>query len=264
MSNSDESLLKSLWNKAKALKYEYLDGLNEADAQNKAEHGMTKVEATQRLKTWVENNDMVWVSGNREELIEDFKGLVSAGANVNVVGDDGRTALMNLCVAVPRMDEAELVVKDLLKCGADVDKQDKKYGKTPLMYSMQGINELGGNEAVVTELLKYHPDLTIQDAHGKTVMDYAKSGIENSKELDDVESLARYEKIYSLLKEEEKWQLQHNLHNQKAMSKSSEYTSEANNKIDARIKAKKTSKTQAPQKKNLQSKSFSTNVERGR
>lgn len=58
-----------MWREVKALKYEYVDGLDEYSAQNKARYGMTKSEAYQGLKDWLKDNELVWIAENPEKSI---------------------------------------------------------------------------------------------------------------------------------------------------------------------------------------------------
>ncbi|MCM1323629.1 MAG: ankyrin repeat domain-containing protein [Acetobacter sp.] len=261
---NNEGILGSLWNKTKALKYEYWDGLNAADADNKAKYGVTKDGATQGLKNWVKDNELVWTSDDSKSSIKNLENLVAAGANVNVVNDDG-TALMIVCECVPEIAEekAQETIKYLLDHGADINKQDKN-GQTPLMHSMHNINELGGNVAVVTELLKHHPDLALKNNSGKTVMDIAKVCVEDAKARGDTEALVRYEKVYALLKEEEKRQIGHDMHNQGKVAKPLNNVQEADKQIDNRLAAKQAANTKSQTRESLQSKTVPVRGSEGR
>lgn len=215
---------------------------------------MTKSEATQGLQEWLNNGKLVWSSEDSSNLIKNLDNLVAAGADVNVVNDDGCTALIILCEGVPQRSEvrAQQEIKYLLSYGADINQQDKD-GRTPLMHSLKNINELGGNVAVVTELLKHHPDLTLKDKDGHTVIDIANACMEEAKARGDTESLARYEKVYALLKEEEKRQIGHDMHNQGKVAKSLNNEPETNKQIDSRLAVRQSTNAKPQTRESSQS-----------
>lgn len=203
-------------------------------------YGMTKTKATQYLADWIHNNGREYGFG------KDLNTLAKAGANVNVAVD-GRTALMTVCEGVSSADEKKALgeIKCLMEHGADINKQDKN-GMTALMYSLKNVNELGGNVAVVTELLKHHPDLTLKDNSGKTVIDMAKACMEEAKERGDALALNRYQTVYGLLKDD-KQQVKRDLSNQQKIAEMTKLLPNASyadidRQVDNRLNAKQSKK----------------------
>ncbi len=87
--------------------------------------------------------------------------LIERGADVNTIGNDGRSPLHQ---AVVTLEEA---ARELVKAGADINAQDNE-GNTPLMYAC-----MQAKEETVLWLLKAGADYGIQNNEGKTAEDMA-------------------------------------------------------------------------------------------
>jgi ankyrin repeat protein len=83
--------------------------------------------------------------------------LIAAGANVNIVDENGRTPLHEAS-----QQGKELVVKSLIQSGANIDIKDNN-GKTPLFLAAQS-----GFALVVKELCNAGADLNTVNNHGYT------------------------------------------------------------------------------------------------
>lgn len=151
--------------------------------------------------------------------------------------------ILSECVPQSKEVQAQQAIKYLLSHGADINKQDKD-GMTPLMHSLRNINELGGNVAIVGELLKHHPDLTLKNNSGNTARDVVKALIKEATERGDTAALARYEKVEAMLREEEKRQMGHEMHNQEKMTRSPINSQDADKQIDNRFNARQKTKSQ--------------------
>ena len=95
--------------------------------------------------------------------IDEAKRLIHAGADVNIMGPDSKTALMETC------DRGyEEIVKELIAAGADVNIRGDN-GVTALMIACKK-----GYEGVVRELIYAGADLDILDRNYETARNYAK------------------------------------------------------------------------------------------
>jgi ankyrin repeat protein len=96
--------------------------------------------------------------------------LLTLGAHVQTVRNDGRTAIM---YAAQNNQDPE-VINALLNAGADVMAQDYD-GNNPLMYAAS----VNSNLEVITTLLKAGADVNAQNDRGFTSLMYAASGNQN-------------------------------------------------------------------------------------
>ncbi len=118
-----------------------------------------------------------WYTGHREG-ISPQKNLVIAleliekGADVNAIGNDGKSPLHQAAAAV------EEAARALVKAGADINAQDNE-GNTPLIYAC-----MKAKEETVLWLLKAGADYRIQNNEGMTAEDIAaKKGYSRALEL---------------------------------------------------------------------------------
>ena len=96
-------------------------------------------------------------------IVEYFRVLLAAGANVKASTDSGETALY----VAADCGYAECV-EALLAAGADVDIQEKDLGRTPLMEAARD-----GSVECVKLLLKAGANPNIRDNNGSNARDHA-------------------------------------------------------------------------------------------
>ncbi len=128
--------------------------------------------------------------------------LVNAGAQVNAISGDGRTALlfaaeenkedaMLALLAAPGIDvnvQIENPIMDKLKySGDDKKKEMAKKGKTALMFAAER-----GKKAAVSSLLGKNADLSLQDDRGRTALIHAAA----HGKLDIMKDLLSYRSLH--------------------------------------------------------------------
>ncbi|ULO07116.1 ankyrin repeat domain-containing protein [Paenibacillus sp. 19GGS1-52] len=91
------------------------------------------------------------------ENIQLLQQQLESGENINIVDEDGRTALIHAVI-----DNLTEITKFLIERGANVDAQDN-LGYTPLHYASQ--NYL---PEVVKQLLDNKANVDVKDSHGNT------------------------------------------------------------------------------------------------
>lgn len=90
--------------------------------------------------------------------------LVGEENDMNALDDSGETPLIQ---AIKMNQQAS--AHSLLKYGANVDTADSVLGNTPLHHAI-----VQGNSKLVTLLLKYNADITLQNYDQKTPLDFAR------------------------------------------------------------------------------------------
>ncbi|MEC8063437.1 MAG: ankyrin repeat domain-containing protein [Pseudomonadota bacterium] len=110
---------------------------------------------------WIQDGYLLWccMRGIAEHVLR----LIELNTNVNVIDENGETALMYAC-----KEGHERVVSMLLLAHADFNAIDKN-GSTALMYAC-GWGQGQGHEAVVSQLINVKPDINAKDSNGKTAL----------------------------------------------------------------------------------------------
>lgn len=103
----------------------------------------------------------------REGYIDQVKKYTSAGFDVNIVDDEGKTAFMYACL----WDHPD-IMELLIKAGADVNKQDLEGNTALIMICIDKEYLNGGQEKLIGILMKAGADTTIVNKVGKTAIDY--------------------------------------------------------------------------------------------
>jgi len=142
-----------------------------------------------KRKKRVSGNDFVVENNIINRVIEGdinkIKTLINNGVDLNVVSKLGKTPLI-LAIDQEKPEIAEL----LIKSGADVNLAETKFGKTPLIAAIIGINWIDDNSmyskflSLIKTLIKYGADLNKATYDGITPISIAtNSEDENVKKI---------------------------------------------------------------------------------
>ncbi len=96
--------------------------------------------------------------------------LIARGANVNAVGEYGRTALMYVASSCAAFEINSHLTAMLIAAGANVNAADK-YGWTALIYA-----SVYGQGDLVRLLLHAGANVNAVDKYGRTALDHANAG----------------------------------------------------------------------------------------
>ena len=134
-------------------------------------------------------NDVVVGDNIIEQVVEGdidkIKMLINSGVNLNVVNRSGKTPLI-IAIDQEKPEIAELLIKN----GADVNLAETKFGKTPLIAAIIGIDWIDDNSmyskflSLIETLLKYGADVNKATYDGITPISIAtNSEDENIKKI---------------------------------------------------------------------------------
>ena len=122
----------------------------------------------EEIQAWIEQRknqipleDTLSAMAAQAKLAE-LKALIKSGVNVNASSEE----LSALDFAI--MSNNLEVFTELLNAGANINRQSKKYGNTPLMRAV-----VLQRPAIVKLLLQNKPNLKLRNKNGKTVFDFA-------------------------------------------------------------------------------------------
>ena len=95
--------------------------------------------------------------------------------NIDMCGHDGRTLLIHACIS-----NRLILAEKLIELGADVNKKDCTQK------SALHIAGITGNMEMILLLLKHHANVNEQEAHGFTVLDFAKHANVSQDRVDQI------------------------------------------------------------------------------
>ena len=134
--------------------------------------------------------------GILQGTLDDVKGLIDMGADINYQDSDGQSLLIILCTNnIYTSNHTETNhnynyntntnnLKLLLESGADVDIQNE-YGNTALMHSLHDIN-------IMKLLLKYDPDINLVNVLNENALEMCEGSEYNKPLLEQRKLLEEY------------------------------------------------------------------------